>query len=156
MCKLVDGLDLKLTILTFLAILGVIFIFQNIVALLFNKQTVIQMNGIVLAVRDAQDYIEGLVENIFRQPRADQIEELWVVDCGSSDYTAEILERLSLRFSGLKVAYFKDIVPKEAFKEIIDITNRSRIFFMDLTSLRPDEIKNRHFFYAIKKTSEWV
>jgi hypothetical protein len=147
---MVWGLDVKLAFLTFLAVLGVLYVFQNIVVLFFKKN-ITTRHEMVIAIRDAQEYIEGIIDNIFLQSGTDRMEELWIIDCGSSDHTVEILEKLSMRFAGLKVAYFTDITPKEAFKEIIDIVDKPRIFLLDTTMLSPEEVNRLTIFTCEEK-----
>lgn len=146
------GLDLKLAFLTFLAVLGVLYIFQNIVVLFFKKNISTRHGIIVIAVRDAQEYIEGIIDNIFIQSDAFLIEELWIIDCGSSDHTVDILEKLYMRFAGMKVAFFTDITPKEAFKEILDIiVDKPRVYFLDTTVLSSEEVNHLTIFASEEK-----
>lgn len=57
---------------------------------------------VMVAVRDAEDWIEDYIRDFYR--RKDEARaELWLADMGSCDDTIAIAQRLSLRYPGMRI-----------------------------------------------------
>ena len=92
----------------------------------------------VIFVKNAQDEIEGIVKSYYsRQIRA---AELMIVDCGSSDQTPQILERLSMQYMGLKLLLLSDLPFQLCAQEALKHTSGPAMLLVNGTALNYKEV----------------
>lgn len=90
-----------LVVLSFFAIYGVIHMIVRLILALRTNQSVDTVSSHrILMVRDAAESIEGMIRPLAWQ---ELCEEVIVIDLGSHDETADILNRLSEEYSFLSI-----------------------------------------------------
>lgn len=130
--------DFRIVLLTFLSILGVAYLFQyfsiGFFSRRFNKKP-----EIVIIIRNAQEKIEGIVEDFYRQGVCNW-QELWIIDRGSTDETPRILEKLSYRHSGLKVLLLPEIPLEQCYMEVCGYITSPAVLLLDGNRLNYKEL----------------
>ncbi|MDI3480350.1 MAG: hypothetical protein PWQ97_5 [Tepidanaerobacteraceae bacterium] len=130
-------LDAKIILISMLAVLGSMGLYYGISSAFLKKIEICPET--VIIVKNAQDKIEGIVRSFYGHYHNNGEKELWVVDGGSSDETAAILERLSFEFTGLKSLLLPDLSAKACMQEVLKYIDGPLILIIDLT----DRTKNK-------------
>ena len=130
--------DIRIIILAFLSILGIAYIFQCL-SLGISLRKFPKKPEIVIIIRNAQDKIEGIVEDFYRISLYN-LQELWIVDRGSTDDTPRILEKLSYRYPGLKVILLPELSLEQSYMEICGQITSPAVLFLDGNRLNNREL----------------
>jgi len=130
--------DIKIVMLAFFAVLGISYLFQCL-SMGISLRRFTQMPEIVIMIRNAQDKIEGIVEDFYRSSLCN-LRDLWVVDRGSTDDTPLILEKLSYRYPGLKVFLLPKAPLEQSYLEIYGHIESPAVLFLDGNRLNNSEL----------------
>lgn len=127
-----------LTFLLSLSVLGALYILQQITTYLQNYNCFDINPTIVLITKDIQNQIEGIVRNYYRNLK--KRKDLCIIDIGSQDQTKEILEKISLKYPGIKVIFCSDIPSELCFEKLKLVSESSVTLFIDTTELEYEKI----------------
>jgi len=105
----------------------------------------------VIFIKNAQDEIEGIVKSIYSWRGAPL--ELLIVDCGSSDQTHAILERLSRQYLGLRLLLLPDSPFDLCAQEALKHTSSPALLLLDGKTLSSREMI-KSVDLVLKKLSE--
>ncbi|MCR4431383.1 MAG: hypothetical protein NUV45_10235 [Tepidanaerobacteraceae bacterium] len=131
-------IDIKIVLLSIFAVFGLFWLWQGNFSTFLHKKADIFPETVII-VKNAQDKIEGIVRNFYRRNHNNCANELWIVDGGSSDETAAILEKLSLEYAGLKSLLLPDMPAKACMHEVLKYLDEPLILMVDLTGRMGNE-----------------
>ena len=113
-----------------------------------NEQPMLET---VIFIKNAQNEIEGIINDFYS--RQEEPLELLIVDCGSSDQTTEILERLARRYFGLRLLLLSDLPFNLCVQEALKHTSSPALLLLDGNNLSSKEML-KAIDLAFKKMSE--
>lgn len=127
--------NLNFLFLSSLSVLGVLYILQKIADGLSPNLGNIKPT-IVIMIENHQNQIEGIVRSYYENP--ENLNDLWIIDKGSTDQTREILDKISKRYPGIKAIFWSDDSKNIYLKTLI--SKNPAILFIDATNLKYDDI----------------
>jgi cellulose synthase/poly-beta-1,6-N-acetylglucosamine synthase-like glycosyltransferase len=92
----------------------------------------------LIFIKNAEDVIEGIVKDFYS--KQEMTSELLIVDCGSSDQTHRILERLARRYLGMKFILLSDLPLNSCIQEALKYTSSPALLLIDCKSMSSKEI----------------
>ena len=92
--------DFILCFLSIFSVLGIFFLSREIISGILKSHNKNPL--IVIGVKNHEDSIEGIVRTIMK---SHPLSEILIIDYGSSDHTAEIIQKLAKDYSKIHINY---------------------------------------------------